>query len=113
MALVHGDPAAAARPLVHVHAACLLGDAFGSLVCDCAAELAVATDDILSAGAGIIVYVKPGTADPERRYHCGSEAPVDLAPVLALLAACGVQAGRSELTPARRWAGVAAFTHRS
>ena len=102
MALVHGDPAAAARPLVHVHAACLLGDAFGSLACDCAAELAVATDEILAAGAGVIVYVKPGTADPERRYHCGREAPVDLAPVLALLAACGVEARRAELTPAGR-----------
>jgi 3,4-dihydroxy 2-butanone 4-phosphate synthase / GTP cyclohydrolase II len=113
MALVHGDPSTAVRPLVHVHAACLLGDAFGSLTCDCAAELAVATDDILAAGAGIIVYVKPGTADPDRRYHCGSEAPVDLAPVLAVLAACGVEAGRSRLTPAGRWMSAAAFRHRS
>jgi 3,4-dihydroxy 2-butanone 4-phosphate synthase/GTP cyclohydrolase II len=92
MALVHGDPADAAHPLVHVHAACLVGDAFGSLACDCAAELAAATDAILAAGAGVIVYVKPGIVDPERGYHCGSEAPVDLAPVLALLSACGVSA---------------------
>jgi 3,4-dihydroxy 2-butanone 4-phosphate synthase/GTP cyclohydrolase II len=113
MALIHGDPATAARPLVHVHAACLLGDAFGSLACDCAAELAAATDDILAAGAGVIVYVKPGTADPQRRYHCGSEAPVDLAPVLAVLSACGVDASRSELTPATRWVSAAAFRHRS
>jgi 3,4-dihydroxy 2-butanone 4-phosphate synthase/GTP cyclohydrolase II len=113
MALVHGDPASAARPLVHVHAACLLGDAFGSLICDCAAELAAATDDILSAGAGVIVYVKPGTADPQRRYHCGREAPVDLAPVLALLAACGVEARGAELTPGWRRPSLAAFTHRS
>lgn len=98
MALVHGDPAAAARPLVHIHAACLLGDAFGSLACGCAAGLAAATDAILAAGAGIIVYVKPGTADPGRRYHCGSEVPVDRAPVLALLAACGVTPARSAFT---------------
>jgi len=94
MALVHGDPAAAAQPLVHVHAACLLGDAFGSLACGCAGELAAATDAILAAGAGIIVYVKPGLADPARRYHCGAAAPVDLAPVLAVLALCGVPADR-------------------
>jgi 3,4-dihydroxy 2-butanone 4-phosphate synthase / GTP cyclohydrolase II len=98
MAMVHGDPSAAARPLVHLHAACLLGDAFGSLACDCAAELAAATEEILAAGAGIVVYAKPGTADPERRYHCGREAPIDLAPVLALLAACGVAPGRCIFT---------------
>lgn len=103
MALVHGDPAAVAQPLVHVHAACLMGDAFGSLACDCAAELAAATDAVLAAGAGIIVYIKPGTEDPARRYHCGSEAPVDLAPVLAVLAACGVAPGRTETPPAGRW----------
>lgn len=98
MALVHGDPANVRRPLVHVHAACLLGDAFGSLACDCAAALAVATEAILAAGAGIIVYVKPGTADRARRCHCGREAPVDRAPVLALLAACGVAPGRCTFT---------------
>ncbi len=103
MALIHGDPAAAAQPLIHVHAACLLGDAFGSLACNCAAELAAATDTILAAGAGVIVYVKPGTADPGRRYHCGSEAPVDLAPVIAVLAAGGVRAGRADLAPVGRW----------
>jgi len=108
MALVHGDPAAAAQPLVHVHAACLMGDAFGSVACECAAELAAATDAVLAAGAGVIVYVKPGIADPARRYHCGSEAPVDLAPVLAVLSACGVEPRRAEPTPAGQ-----RFTHPS
>lgn len=90
LALLHGDPAAREHPVVHIHAACLLGDAFGSLMCDCAAEFRAARQDILAAGAGVIVYVKPGTADPARRYHCGREAPLDLAPVLALLISCGV-----------------------
>jgi 3,4-dihydroxy 2-butanone 4-phosphate synthase/GTP cyclohydrolase II len=90
LALVHGDPALTPRPLVHVHAACLLGDAFGSLACTCAAELAAATAAIITAGAGIIVYVTPGISDPARRYHCGRHTPVDLAPVVALLDACGV-----------------------
>jgi 3,4-dihydroxy-2-butanone 4-phosphate synthase len=93
VALVHGDPARMPEPLVHVHPACLLGDAFGSLLCDCGAELAAVTEAIAAMGAGVIVYVKPGTADPERRYHCGRDTPVDLAPVLALLRACGIDPG--------------------
>ena len=32
IALIHGDPAAREMPLVHVHVACLFGDAFGSLL---------------------------------------------------------------------------------
>jgi 3,4-dihydroxy 2-butanone 4-phosphate synthase/GTP cyclohydrolase II len=90
VALVHGDPAATASPVVHVHPACLLGDTFGSLLCECQAELTGAADAILAAGAGVIVYVKPGVEDPNRRYHCGRDTPVDRAPVLALLRACGV-----------------------
>jgi 3,4-dihydroxy 2-butanone 4-phosphate synthase/GTP cyclohydrolase II len=112
VALVHGDPAGRARPLVHVHAACLLGDAFGSLLCDCRAELGAVTEAIIAAGAGVIVYVKPGTTDPKRRYHCGRGADVDLAPVLALLHGCGIDpgapGGAAPPAPAGRW-----FTHRS
>jgi 3,4-dihydroxy 2-butanone 4-phosphate synthase / GTP cyclohydrolase II len=92
VALVHGDPAAHGTPLIHVHAACLLGDAFGSLLCDCRERLHAARAEILAAGAGIIVYVKPGSADTDRRYHCAREAPIDLAPVVALLRACGIDA---------------------
>jgi 3,4-dihydroxy 2-butanone 4-phosphate synthase/GTP cyclohydrolase II len=90
VALVHGDPAARPEPLVHVHAACLLGDAFGSLRCDCRTRLHAARDEILAAGAGMIVYVKPGSADTSRRYHCAREAPIDLAPVIGLLHAYGI-----------------------
>jgi 3,4-dihydroxy 2-butanone 4-phosphate synthase / GTP cyclohydrolase II len=90
VALVHGDPAARSEPLVHVHAACLLGDALGSLRCDCRARLHTARAEILAAGAGMIVYVKPGSADAARRYHCGAEAPIDLAPVIGLLHAYGI-----------------------
>ncbi len=94
LALVHGDPAAHVRPRVHVHRACLLGDAFGSLMCECAADLAAATEEVTAAGAGVIVYAKPGASDPARRFHCGRETPVDRAAVLALLAACGVDRSR-------------------
>jgi 3,4-dihydroxy 2-butanone 4-phosphate synthase / GTP cyclohydrolase II len=90
VALVHGDPAARPTALVHVHAACLLGDAFGSLRCDCRARLHTARAEILAAGAGIIVYVKPGRDDAARRYHCAREAPIDLRQVIGLLHAYGI-----------------------
>jgi 3,4-dihydroxy 2-butanone 4-phosphate synthase/GTP cyclohydrolase II len=61
--LIHGEPAARPHPLVHTHVACLLGDAFGSLLCDCRRRLERATDEILHAGAGMIIYVKPADGD--------------------------------------------------
>jgi 3,4-dihydroxy 2-butanone 4-phosphate synthase/GTP cyclohydrolase II len=90
VALVHGDPTAHPAPPIHVHAACLLGDALGSLGCDCRQRLHTAHAEILAAGAGIIVYVKPGAGDAERRYHCARETPIDFAPVVGLLRACGI-----------------------
>jgi len=65
--LVHGDPAASEQPIVRTHTACLLGDTFGSLLCDCRMRLERATREILSADAGMLVYVKPSTDDP---YAC-------------------------------------------
>jgi 3,4-dihydroxy 2-butanone 4-phosphate synthase / GTP cyclohydrolase II len=59
VALIHGDPAARRMPLVHVHVACLFGDAFGSLLCDCRLELDAAASAIARAGAGVIIYAKP------------------------------------------------------
>lgn len=62
--LVHGDPSASERPLVRTHVACLLGDTFGSLLCDCRERLERATREILAAEAGMLVYVKRATGDP-------------------------------------------------
>ncbi len=64
MTLVHGEPWTREHPVIRRHTACLLGDTFGSLLCDCRDRLERATEEILSAGAGILVYLKPDGADP-------------------------------------------------
>jgi 3,4-dihydroxy 2-butanone 4-phosphate synthase / GTP cyclohydrolase II len=59
LALVRGDPAAGAGPvLVAVHRECVLGDVFGSLRCGCAARLAAALAAIDAAGRGVLVYLR-------------------------------------------------------
>jgi 3,4-dihydroxy 2-butanone 4-phosphate synthase/GTP cyclohydrolase II len=57
MALVHGDLAAAAAPLVRLHSACLTGDALGSLRCDCGEQLDQALDRIGRSEAGVLLYL--------------------------------------------------------
>jgi flavin reductase (DIM6/NTAB) family NADH-FMN oxidoreductase RutF len=82
VALVHGDPAAPRRPLVHAHTACLFGDALGSLLCDCRERLDAAFRAIVDAGSGVLLYAKPpATALPV----CGRERPFDEAAGDALL----------------------------
>jgi GTP cyclohydrolase II len=55
VALVMGD-IRSAPPLVRIHSQCLTGDVFGSLRCDCRAQLEMALTQIGEAGAGILVY---------------------------------------------------------
>ena len=87
VALVHGDLASRPRPLVHTHAACLFGDALGSLLCDCRSRLDAALRAIVDAGAGVLLYTKPpSTAVP----MCGSDLPFDLSARDALLRHVGV-----------------------
>jgi 3,4-dihydroxy 2-butanone 4-phosphate synthase / GTP cyclohydrolase II len=62
--LVHGDPTTRERPLTRTHVACLLGDTFGSLLCDCRDRLERACEEIRADGAGVIIYVKPAASDP-------------------------------------------------
>ncbi len=57
IALVHGDPTDG-TPLVRVHSECLTGDVLGSARCDCGPQLEAAQQQIVEAGAGIIVYVR-------------------------------------------------------
>ena len=45
-------------PLVRVHSECLTGDAFGSLRCDCGAQLEEAMREVQSRGNGAIVYLR-------------------------------------------------------
>jgi GTP cyclohydrolase II len=55
VALVMGDVRSAA-PLVRIHSQCLTGDVFGSLRCDCRAQLEMALSLIAQAGSGVLVY---------------------------------------------------------
>jgi 3,4-dihydroxy 2-butanone 4-phosphate synthase/GTP cyclohydrolase II len=45
-------------PLVRVHSECLTGDAFGSLRCDCGAQLEEAMREVQRRGNGAIVYLR-------------------------------------------------------
>jgi len=45
-------------PLVRVHSECLTGDVFGSLRCDCGAQLQAAMAAIAKEGRGVILYMK-------------------------------------------------------
>ena len=58
IALVHGDLAASEQIPVHIHTECLIGDAFGSLGCDCGTRLHRAIDLIVHNGAGVLIYLR-------------------------------------------------------
>jgi 3,4-dihydroxy 2-butanone 4-phosphate synthase/GTP cyclohydrolase II len=58
-----GDPANERVPLIRLQSACVTGTAFGSDICDCAAQLSLAFGLIVSE-SGIIVY-----RDEEGRGH--------------------------------------------
>ncbi|MGZ4189933.1 MAG: bifunctional 3,4-dihydroxy-2-butanone-4-phosphate synthase/GTP cyclohydrolase II [Actinomycetota bacterium] len=58
LALVFGHPEGSRGTLVRVHSECLTGDAFGSLRCDCGAQLRESMRLIAQEGEGVIVYVK-------------------------------------------------------
>ena len=55
VALVHGD-IHAGPPVVRIHSQCLTGDVFGSVRCDCRAQLELALERITCEGAGILLY---------------------------------------------------------
>ena len=43
-------------PLVRIHSQCLTGDVFGSLRCDCRAQLEMALELIAAEGRGLLIY---------------------------------------------------------
>jgi 3,4-dihydroxy 2-butanone 4-phosphate synthase / GTP cyclohydrolase II len=93
IALVHGEPVAGREVLVHVHAGCVMGDAFGSLLCPCRRELERAVTDIAAAGAGVVLYVK---AELSASLRCQRERAVDAGLAAGLLARAGVSRLRLE-----------------
>ena len=58
VALTLGDMRGPDPTLVRIHSECLTGDAFGSLRCDCGAQLKSAIDTIKSNGWGCLLYLR-------------------------------------------------------
>jgi 3,4-dihydroxy 2-butanone 4-phosphate synthase/GTP cyclohydrolase II len=58
LALVRGDVRGASDVLVRVHSECVTGDLFGSLRCDCGAQLDAALARVAQDGRGAVVYLR-------------------------------------------------------
>jgi len=58
LALVMGNPAQDKSALVRVHSECLTGDVFGSLRCDCGAQLRTAMKKVAEAKSGVVLYMR-------------------------------------------------------
>ena len=58
LAIVLGDIDPAQPTLLRAHSECLTGDIFGSLRCDCGAQLKAAMDMIASEGNGVVLYIR-------------------------------------------------------
>jgi GTP cyclohydrolase II len=55
VALILGDPSQGA-PLLRIHSQCFTGDVFGSLRCDCGAQLEFAMQAIAEERCGLLIY---------------------------------------------------------
>ncbi|NWF77529.1 MAG: bifunctional 3,4-dihydroxy-2-butanone-4-phosphate synthase/GTP cyclohydrolase II [Chloroflexi bacterium] len=58
VALVKGDISNGEPVLVRVHSECLTGDVFGSLRCDCGAQIEMALQNIAKEGRGVFLYMR-------------------------------------------------------
>ena len=57
LAILIGEPDAAAPVLTRIHSECFTGDLLGSLRCDCGEQLRGAIRAISAAGGGVVVYL--------------------------------------------------------
>jgi 3,4-dihydroxy 2-butanone 4-phosphate synthase/GTP cyclohydrolase II len=58
IALVKGDISSDESVLVRVHSECLTGDVFGSLRCDCGAQVEMALQSIAKEDRGVFLYMR-------------------------------------------------------
>jgi len=58
VAVVHGDVQGQSGVLTRIHSECLTGDVFGSLKCDCGAQLDMALQEIAETDAGVVLYMR-------------------------------------------------------
>ena len=58
VALVFGDVTGGSDVLTRLHSECLTGDVFGSLRCDCGAQLDAAMAAIAAEGRGVVLYLR-------------------------------------------------------
>jgi 3,4-dihydroxy 2-butanone 4-phosphate synthase/GTP cyclohydrolase II len=58
LALVLGEIDSEKPVLLRAHSECLTGDVFGSMRCDCQAQLHAAMDIIAAEGNGVILYIR-------------------------------------------------------
>ena len=57
LAIIVGRPDPSRPVLTRLHSACLTGDLFASLKCDCGDQLRLAVAEIAAAGSGVLLYL--------------------------------------------------------
>ena len=58
VAIINGDVRNSSKVLTRIHSECLTGDVFGSLKCDCGAQLDLALQEIAETDAGLVLYMR-------------------------------------------------------